>query len=42
MAKSKVSKASTQRGTRRAKPLMAKAGYTGNARRYGCGGKIRK
>ena len=42
MGKIKVSKASVSKNSRRAKPLMAKAGYTGNARRYGCGGKIKK
>lgn len=42
MGKVKVSKASVSKGGKRAKPMMAKSGYTGNARRYGCGGKIKK
>lgn len=28
--------------TGRAKPVMAKAGYTKTKRRYGCGGKLKK
>lgn len=43
MGKVKVSKASVSKGSsRRAMPFKGKAGYTGNARRYGCGGKIKK
>ena len=31
----------TKKSPTRPKPLVAKAGVTGNHRRYGCGGKLK-